>query len=43
MRFRVFGAGRMGSIHTGGIAARESAELACAAKLNQRLARQPAD
>ena len=43
MKFCVFGAGRMGSIHAGNVAAREGAELAYVVDPNQGLARQLAD
>ena len=43
MRFCVFGAGRMGSIHAGNIAAREGAELVYVVDPNHGLARQLAD
>ena len=43
MRFCVFGAGRMGSIHAGNVAARDGAELVYVVDPNHGLARQLAD
>ena len=43
MRFCVFGAGRMGSIHAGNVAAREDAELVYVVDPDQGLARRLAD